>query len=335
MDVISAYAASGKGEHLKPFKYQPGPLGAEQVEVAVEYCGICHSDISMLDSEWGPTKYPIVPGHEVIGTVVALGSQARKVQVGQQVGIGWSSGSCMACRECLRGDHHLCASVESTIVGRHGGFADRVRAHWAWAVPLPEGLDPAKAGPLYCGGITVFSPIVASGVKPTDRVGVIGIGGLGHLALKFLSKWGCEVTAFTSNPAKAEEARRLGANRILSSKDTAAMQGASGKFDFIISTVNVPLDWAAIINTLAPKGRLHFVGAVLEPVPLSVMSLIGEERVLSGSPTGSPSVMSDMLDFCARHQIEPVTQEFPMSKVNEALEHLRSGKARYRVVLRA
>lgn len=289
----------------------------------------------MLDSEWGPTRYPLVPGHEVIGKVVAAGSHAKRTKVGQRVGIGWSSASCMACAQCLQGNHHLCASGESTIVGRHGGFADRVRAHWAWAVPLPEGVDPAKAGPLYCGGLTVFSPIVEFGIKPTDQVGVIGIGGLGHLALRFLAKWGCEVTAFTSNPSKVEEARSLGAHHVLSSKDSAAMRDAAGRFDFIISTVNVALDWKAVLNTLNSKGRLHLVGAVLEPIPVSAMSLIGEERSISGSPTGSPAKIATMLDFCARHKIEPVTEEFPMSEVNEALGHLRSGKARYRVVLQA
>jgi len=331
--IFTGYAAAGKGQPLRRFEFDAGELGPEQVEVAVEYCGICHSDLSMLDNDWGMTQYPIVPGHEVIGKVVATGPQAKGVQVGQRVGIGWSSGSCLACRQCLSGDLHLCSAAEGTIVHRHGGFADRVRVQWPWAVPLPDGLDPAKAGPLMCGGITVFSPLLLAGVKPTDRVGVVGIGGLGHMAVRFLSKWGCEVYAFTSSDAKREEIERMGAHHVVNSRDAARMKSLAHTLDFIMVTVNVPLDWKAIIHTLAPRGRLHFVGAVLEPVPVEVFSLIGSQRVISGSPTGSPAVMATMLEFCARHGIMPITEVFPMSQVNEALDHLRAGKARYRIVL--
>lgn len=331
---FTGYASFNKGEPLRAIDFDPGELGAEQVEVAVEYCGICHSDVSMLDNDWGMTKYPIVPGHEIVGKVVAVGAHAKNLKIGQRVGIGWSSGSCLACRHCLSGDQNLCAQNEGVIVGRHGGFANRVRAQWPWAIPLPDKLDPAKSGPLFCGGITVFNPILQAGVKSTDRVGVIGIGGLGHMALSFLSKWGCEVYAFTSSDGKREEARRLGAHQVINSRDSAQMAKIAGALDFLLVTVNVPLDWRAVISTLAPRGRLHFVGAVLEPVPVDVFSLIVPQRVISGSPTGSPVGVATMLDFAARHAIAPVTEEFPMSQVNEALEHLRAGKARYRVVLR-
>jgi len=330
---IQAYAALAKGAPLEPFQYEPGPLGPEQVEIAVSHCGICHSDLSMIDNEWGQSAFPLVPGHEVAGTVAAMGEQVKGLKIGQRVGLGWNSASCMACPQCLSGDHNLCATAEGTIVKRHGGFADRVRADWAWAVPLPDKLDPASAGPLFCGGATVFNPIVQFEVKPTDRVGVIGIGGLGHLALQFLNKWGCEVHAFTSSDAKRDAALRLGAHVVVNSRDSAAMNRISGSLDFVIATVNVPLDWPAIINTLAPKGRLHLVGAVLEPIPVSAFSLITAQRSVSGSPVGSPATMATMLDFCARHDIAPVIETFPMSRVNDALQHLRDGKARYRVVL--
>lgn len=331
--TIKAYATHAKGTPLKPFEFDPGPLGAEQVEIAVNYCGICHSDLSMMDNEWGMSAYPMVPGHEVVGDIVAVGPQAKGLKVGQRVGLGWYSGSCMACPQCLSGNHHLCATAEGTIVGRYGGFADRVRAHWAWVTALPAKLDSARVGPLFCGGATVFNPIVSFGVKPTDRVGVIGIGGLGHMALQFLNKWGCEVYAFTSSDSKRAEALRLGAHQVVNSRDSAAMQGIRGTLNFVISTVNVPLDWGAIIETLAPKGRLHLVGAVLEPVPVAAFSLIPGQKSISGSPVGSPSLAATMVDFCARHNIAPVTETFPMSRVNDAIEHLRSGKARYRVVL--
>jgi uncharacterized zinc-type alcohol dehydrogenase-like protein len=331
---ITAYAAFNKGEPLKPFQFDPGELGADQVEVAVEYCGICHSDISMLENDWGMTKYPFVPGHEIVGTVVALGSHAKNLKVGQRVGIGWTSASCHGCKQCLSGDQNLCTTAEGVIVGRHGGFANRVRAQWQWTIPLPDALDAAKAGPLFCGGITVFNPILLAGVKAIDRVGVIGIGGLGHMALGFLSKWGCEVYAFTSSEGKRYEAKRLGAHHVVNSRDSAQMAKIAGALDFLLVTVNVPLDWKAVIGTLAPRGRLHIVGAVLEPIPVDAFSLIMAQRMISGSPTGGPVAIASMLDFSARHSLAPVTELFPMSEVNNAFEHLRAGKARYRIVLK-
>jgi uncharacterized zinc-type alcohol dehydrogenase-like protein len=239
----------------------------------------------------------------------------------------------MACSTCLEGEQHLCPNGTATIINHHGAFADRVRCHWQWAIPLPAGLDPATAGPLFCGGITVFSPIVVNQIQPTDRVGVIGIGGLGHMALQFLNKWGCEVTAFTSNDGKQEEVMRLGAHQAVNSRDPAQIRKLAGSLDFILSTVNVPLDWNAFIGTLAPKGRLHLVGAVLEPVPLPVPALIHGENQISASPTGNLHTIEKMLSFAARHGIAPTIEVFPMSRVNDALEHLRHGKPRYRIVL--
>jgi uncharacterized zinc-type alcohol dehydrogenase-like protein len=330
---IHAYAASAKGQRLKPIDFDPGTLGEEQVEIAVSHCGVCHSDLSMLDNEWGFSSYPFVPGHEIVGTITAAGKQVKRVKVGQRVGMGWYSGSCMECQPCLSGNHNLCVKPEQTIVQRYGGFADRVRCHWVWASPLPEKLDPAKIGPLFCGGITVFNPIIQCGVQPTDRVGVIGIGGLGHLALRFLNKWGCEVIAFTSSDSKKEEALRLGAHRVVNSRDTNHLKTVAGSLNFILSTVNATLDWPAYFDALAPKGRLHTVGAVAEPIPVNAFTLLAGQKSLSGSPLGSPATIQIMLDFCARHAIEPIVEMFPMSKVNEAFEHLRAGKARYRIVL--
>lgn len=335
MSLIHAWAATAAGGALQPFSYDADPLGPDQVEIAVEYCGICHSDLSMLDDEWGMTSYPFVAGHEVAGRIAALGDQVAGLALGQRVGLGWSAQSCMHCRTCRAGDNHLCSEVQGTIVGRHGGFAERVRSHWAWVFPLPEALDGAAAGPLLCGGITVFAPLLLYGILPTARVGVVGIGGLGHMALKFLRAWGCEVTAFTSSEFKREEARSFGAHRVVSSQDSAAMSAIAGSLDLIIDTVNAPLDWPALMGTLAPKGRLHVVGAVLEPIPVSAMDLLVRQQSLSGSPTGSPSAIATMLDFAARHQVLPQVEHFPMRQVNDALEHLRAGKARYRIVLDA
>lgn len=332
-EKIKAYAANAKGGKLQPFEYDAGDLGDEQVEIKIKYCGICHSDLSMLKNDWGTSVYPLVPGHEVVGTVTATGNHVKHVKVGQTVGLGWYSASCMGCAQCLSGDHNLCLTAESTIVNRHGGFADRVRCNWGWAIPLPDGIDQESAGPLFCGGITVFNPIVQMGVKPTDRVGVIGIGGLGHMALQFLNKWGCDVTAFSSSDSKSVEAKKLGARNVVNSRDDAQMEKIAGSFDFIISTVNVNLNWQAYINSLAPKGRLHFVGAALDPIAVQAFALIGGQKTLSGTGLGSPATTAKMLEFCGRHDIKPVIEKFPMSQVNEAIEHLEAGKARYRIVL--
>jgi uncharacterized zinc-type alcohol dehydrogenase-like protein len=288
----------------------------------------------MLNNDWGMSKYPFVGGHEVVGRVVALGRNARIVGEGQIVGLGWNSGSCLHCRQCLAGDNNMCETLEMTIVGRNGGFATRVRSHWVWAIPLPEAVDQAKAGPLFCGGITVFNPLIEAGVLPTHRVAVIGIGGLGHLALQFMNKWGCEVTAFTSSPGKAAEAKKLGAHRTIDTHSESGLKDASGSFDFVLCTVTASIDWAAYISTLAPKGKLHVVGVPPEPIPVDAFPLIAAQRSVGGSPSGSVSTVAKMLDFCARHNVLPVTEEFPMSRINDAFEHLESGKARYRVVLK-
>lgn len=331
---IHAYAALKRGEPLQPFDCDPGDLQPQQVEIEVEHCGICHSDLSMLDNDWSRTRYPFVPGHEVVGKITALGSEAKGLKVGQRVGLGWMSGSCLHCRPCLSGDHNLCLHGQETIVGRQGGFADRVRCDWIWASPLPDNLDATTAGPLFCGGITVFNPIVQLGVKPTDRVGVIGIGGLGHLALQFLNKWGCEVIAFSSNDSKRDESIRLGAHQVINSRDASAFQKLKGTLDFILVTTNVGLNWSAYLETLRPKGKLHFVGAVLDPLKLSVFELLPAQKSVSGSPLGSPTTVADMLEFCARHKIAPMVEFYPMDQVNDALEHLRAGKARYRIILK-
>ena len=333
MPTIHAYAASSAKGPLKPFSYDPGELGPEEVEIKVTHCGICHSDLSMLDNEWGMSKYPFVPGHEVTGTVAALGPEAKGLKLGQRVGLGWWAQSCLACHECLSGDHHLCPTVQGTIFGRHGGFADRVRAQWTWVRPIPEALDLAKAGPLLCGGVTVFAPLLIHNVRSTARVGIIGIGGLGHMALQFANKWGCEVHAFTTSDSKEEEAKKLGAHQVHNTKKDGELKKLARSLDLIISTINAPQDVGGLLDTLAPKGRLHNVGAVLKPLEVPAFSLILGQKSVAGSPAGSPTAMDDMLQFSARHSIAPITETFPMSKVNDALERLRSGKARYRVVL--
>jgi alcohol/geraniol dehydrogenase (NADP+) len=332
--MIHAYAAHQPGGELQPFDYEPSELGSEEVEINVEFCGVCHSDLSMLDNEGQMVQYPLVPGHEVVGTIAAVGEHVKRLSIGQKVGLGWYSSSCMTCEWCMSGDHNLCLTAEGTILGRYGGFADRVRAHEAWAIPLPETLDPVSAGPLFCGGITVYNPLVQFDVKPSDRVGVIGVGGLGHLALQFLHAWGCDVTVFSSSPDKEEEARKLGADHFVNSRDDAALKAVHNCFDLILYTASVDLDWSAYIACLRPKGRLHFAGIAPNPISSHSYPLIVGQKSISGSPLGSPATMGQMLDFAARHAIAPIVEVYSFDRINEAIDRLRSGKARYRIVLK-
>jgi uncharacterized zinc-type alcohol dehydrogenase-like protein len=334
--VMTAFAwiANAARQPLVLDKIELGALAHEEVEVAVEHCGLCHSDLSVLKNDWGNANYPAILGHEVIGRVTALGPNTKNVVLGQRVGVGWNAGSCMHCRQCMTGRHHLCPEVQPTILGHRGGFASHIRSHWAWVIPLPESLNPVDAGPLMCAGITVFAPILMY-AKPVDRVAILGVGGLGHLAVKFAAAYGCHVTAITSSESKFDEARALGAHDAVASTDPAAISKLAGSFDLLLSTVNVRLDWDALIATLAPGGRLHLVGAVLEPIPVAAFSLIFQQRSISGSPTGAPAAIGAMLDFAARHDVLPVTEHFPMSQINAAFARLDAGKAHYRIVLDA
>lgn len=333
---IRAFAATAAGKSFEPFEYEPGPLAHDEVEINVEYCGICHSDLSMLNNDWDMTTYPFVPGHEVVGTIGAVGEMVKHLKVGQRVGLGWTARSCLTCDLCIDGKHNLCQQVDdgmATIVGRHGGFADRVRCQAIWALPLPEGVEPKSAGPLFCGGITVFNPLMLNNIKPTARVGVVGIGGLGHMAVAFADKWGCDVTAFSTSPAKEGEAREMGADHFINSKDKAALEAAANSFDMIIVTVNVSLDWDMYVQALKPTGHLHIVGAIPK-FEATWMPIIGGEKSLGGSPTGGPLAIRRMLEFAGRHRVTPMVEEFPLSQVNEAMEKLRSGSPRYRIVLK-
>ncbi len=331
--MIKAFAAFEPKGELRPFEYEPGPLAPHEVEIDVQYCGICHSDLSVIDNEWGMSQYPVVPGHEVVGKIAEVGERVKHLTVGQSVGLGWHAGYCNECAPCHSGDHNLCASAQATIVGHHGGFAEKVRAAANSVIPIPEGVELESAGPLFCGGITVFNPLVQFDIKPTDKVAVIGIGGLGHMALLFLNAWGCEVTAFTSSEAKKKEALHLGAHHTLNSRDQQEIGAAAGRFDFIISTVNVKLDWNLFVSTLKPRGRLHFAGVTLDPLDIGVFSLIMGQRSVSGSPVGSPATIAKMLDFSSLHNIKPVIEKFSFGALNEAIARLRSGKAHYRIVL--
>lgn len=333
--TIKAYAAIQAKSPLVPYTYQEKPLGPHDVRVKISHCGVCHSDVHLVDNDWGFSSYPLVAGHEVIGTIEALGSSVTHLSAGQRVGIGWASGACMECEFCMRGDDNLCVRAQATAVGREGGFGEALTVDSRFAFPIPDPITSENAAPLLCGGITVYAPLRVYGVTPSMKVGVIGIGGLGHLALQFARAWGCEVTAFSSSADKAEEARAFGAHHFVSSVDQAAMESRKNSLDFIISTVHADLDWNAYLNLLRPDGKLCFVGVPQSQIQIGAFGLIAGRRSICGNPTGSRHQIHEMLAFAARHGIEAKTEVLPMSEINAALDRVRSNKARYRMVLKA
>jgi uncharacterized zinc-type alcohol dehydrogenase-like protein len=333
MAQIQGLAAHAAGSELLPLKYDPGKLGAREVEIAITHCAICHSDLHLIANDWGISQYPFIPGHEIVGTVAALGSEVRSLEVGQRVGLGWQSNSCGQCEWCMSGQENLCASSEGTCVHRHGGYADRVRANARFVVPIPDALPSEQTAPLLCGGITVYNAMRIAGVNPSSRVGVVGIGGLGHLAIQFARVFGAEVTAFSTTLAKEEEARSLGAHHFVNSRETKSMKEVTGALDFLLTTVNADQDWGAYLQALRPNGSLWFVGVPPSPVSVHAFPLISGQRTVGGSPVGSPFRLREMLDVAARHGVKATTERFPMDKANEAIDKVKKGKVRYRAVL--
>ena len=331
--MIKAYAAMEAGKNLEVFDYEADPLKEKEVQIKVESCGICHSDISAIDNSWGASKYPMVAGHEVIGEIIGVGSNVSLHKIGNRVGLGWHSGYCHDCEHCDAGDHNFCSSTNKTVFSQHGGFAEQVTADEVSVIPIPNGLNHEDAGPLLCGGITVFTPIVEFNINKDHKVGIIGIGGLGHLALKFYKALGCHVTAFTNSEDKNNLLKSLGADEIVSSTDQSTIKSLGSQFDLIISTVNVKLDWNLYLSTIKPRGRLHFVGAVLAPIETSVFSLMSGRKSISGSPVGSPINIKKMLDFCSKHKISPMVEHFKFDQINDAIKKLRDNKVRFRAVL--
>lgn len=330
---VQCYAATGAKAGLVAWSYPVGELGAHEVEIAVTHCGICHSDLSMIDNEWGMTAYPLVPGHEVVGRILDVGEGVTRLRPEQRVGLGWQAGSCASCEWCGRGKDHLCAEQVGTIIGRHGGFADRVRCDARFAVPIPDGIASEHAGPLMCAGATVYTPLAHYGVKPGMSAAVVGIGGLGHLGLQFLSKWGCEVTAISSTRGKEAEARGFGARHFIATKDEGGLASAAGSFDFILCTVSADSDWAALVAALRPEGKLVVVGVPASDIRVPAFAMISMEKQVAGGRLGSPSDQRDMLEFAALHKIAPMVELYSMAKVNEAVARVREGKVRYRAVL--
>jgi len=330
-----AYAAHREKGALTPFVYEPEPLGPHDVEIRISHCGICHSDVHLVDGDWGSVgRYPMVPGHEVVGTVAAAGPAVRHLAVGQRIGVGWQRGACLECDWCLAGEENLCAAEVATCVDQHGGFAERIRVDGRFAFPIPESLASERAAPLLCGGITVYAPL-RRWARPAMRVAVVGIGGLGHMALQFARAMGCDVTAVSTNPDKEPEARSFGAHRFVATREAKALRSAAGTLDFVLSTTFLSQDWKGLLRALRPNGVLCFVGAPDEPLRLDLGAILGRQLSVTTSAIGGRPAIREMLEFAARHGVAPKVQLRPLAEADAALGEVRQGNARYRVVLAA
>jgi uncharacterized zinc-type alcohol dehydrogenase-like protein len=331
--MIHAYAVLGAKQPLKPFEYKEANLGEKEVEIKITHCGLCHSDVHLIDDDWLISKYPLVPGHEIIGTILRKGKDVQGLEEGSRVGVGWQAGSCFKCECCQEGEESLCSQKKRTCVDMFGGFADKIVVDSRYTYKIPQELDSVSAAPLLCAGITVFAPLKIYDVKKGMSVAVIGIGGLGHLALQFAKAIGCTVTAISTTLDKEVESKRLGASHFLSLKDREGLKKVASSFDFILSTVHVDLDWNLIVSLLKPKGRLCLVGIPPSDLKIAARLLISGNRSICGNSTGNRKLMAEMLAFAAQHKIAAQTETLPMSEVNQAIARLKSNQVRYRMVL--
>lgn len=331
---VQSYAAMEQNAKLEKYEYMVDKLGTDEVEISVEYCGLCHSDLAMIENEWGMSTYPLIPGHEVIGYISSLGESAQNkgLKLGQKVGLGWTAKSCQHCDHCINGNPTHCSEAVATIANK-GGFSEKVRADWQWVIPLPDQLDISSAGPLLCAGITVFKPLLMHNINAMSKVGVIGVGGLGHIAIKLLHALGAEVTAFTSTPSKKDEILTMGASHVVNSKDSVELEKLTGKFDLVINTIAVNLEWLPYLNALALNGQFHTVGIVLKPFEIPSFTLISGNRGVRGSMSGSPWELRMLMKFASEKCIKPTVEFFPMSQINEAIDLLKKGSVKYRIVL--
>ena len=346
--TLRAFGQSAPGRPLEMLELpDPRPLGETEVEIRVEHCSVCHSDVHLLDGDWGEITRPLVPGHEVVGHVVRAGSQAktwgsrpndpqgwafgpRPISEGALVGLGWQAGACGACGACRSEREHLCTGGKvRTCMGRPGGFADRVRCDARFCFELPTDLDPTTAAPLLCAGLTVFSPLERLGVRAGSRVGIVGVGGLGHLAVRFASALGASVIAFDPDRSKKELALSLGAADLVDARGPLPR----GVVDLLLVTTHATLDWNAWMGALDLEGTLCLVGIPGAPLTLSADPLLDEQKRVTGSVIGSTKTMRRMLAFAAEHRIAPIVERMPMSSANEAIARVREGRARMRIVL--
>ncbi|HEY7725676.1 MAG TPA: NAD(P)-dependent alcohol dehydrogenase [Anaeromyxobacteraceae bacterium] len=330
---IHALAALARGAALEPFEFEPPPLGPHDVLVRVSACGVCRSDVHMIDDDWKTSRYPLVPGHEVVGVVEEAGAEVSHLERGQRVGVGWQRSACLACPDCLRGLENLCATSRSLIGDGHGGFADRLAVDGRFAFPVPAAIPDEAAGPLLCGGATVHAALRAAGMRGGQEVGVVGLGGLGHMAVQFAARLGNRVTVFTGTAAKAAGAEALGASEVVVLEGRPPRRLAR-PLDIVLVTAPAALDWRRFLGLLGTGGTLTFVAS--EGAPLDFppdLLMFGRKRV-TGSIIGSRAEIGEMLDAAARFGVRPKVEVFPLAEANAALQRVRRNEVRHRAVLR-
>uniref|UniRef100_A0A0D6QSZ8 Enoyl reductase (ER) domain-containing protein n=1 Tax=Araucaria cunninghamii TaxID=56994 RepID=A0A0D6QSZ8_ARACU len=336
------WAARDSSGLLSPFNFNRRANGPDDVTIMILYCGICHTDLHQSRNDWGTTSYPIVPGHEITGVVTAVGSNVKNLKAGDRAGVGCMVGACHNCEHCEDGNENYCEkyiftynSVDSDGSITFGGYSNFIVVHQRYAVHIPEKLAMDAAAPLLCAGITVYSPMKFYGMtEPGKRLAVVGLGGLGHMAVKFGKAFGLHVTVISTSPEKEAEAKvRLGADDFLLSKDEKQMQKASRSFDYIIDTVAVQHPIFPLLNVLKVNGKMVLVGAPDKPLALPAFPLIFGRRMIAGSMIGGMKETQEMINFCAEHDITCDIEKIPMDYVNTAMERLKKSDVRYRFVL--
>lgn len=343
MSQVRAYAAASKTSGVAPFSIERRQPRADDVVIEIDYCGICHTDIHFVHNDWGNTIYPVVPGHEIIGRVTTVGDAVKDFKPGDRVGVGCLVDSCRSCDSCADGLEQYCEqglTVTYNGTDRHdgtptyGGYSERIVVSDRFVLRIPDELDPAAAAPLLCAGITTYSPLKHFGVGPGHRVGVVGMGGLGHMGVKFARALGAEVTLFTRSASKVAEAKEHGAHEVVISTDPAQMSAAAASFDFILDTVPVAHDLNPYLAALKRDGTLIMVG-MPEPIdpPVDGGALIFGRRKLAGSLIGGLPETQEMLDFCAEHGILCDIEMLDIHNINQAYQRMQRGDVRYRFVI--
>ena len=332
MQNTTGWAAYSPGSILEPFTYKRLAPGPNEIELQVTHCGACTSDLHLIEGNWGEaSQYPQVCGHEVVGKVVRIGSSVVGLNQGQRVGVGWYKGACLNCEWCLKGEEQHCPNVIPTCSnGHHGGFADFLTCDARFVFAIPDALPSPMAAPLFCAGQTVYTALIR-GTRPDMRVGVLGIGGLGHLAIQFATKFGCIVTALSSSSDKKEQALELGARHFYT-LDPATLHSQENSLDFLLVTASNDQDWSRAIALLRPRGTLCFAG-MPNPVTLDIAAMTYKTLTVSTANVGGRHDMLQMLSFAAEHRIWPLVETFPANQINKALDALRNNQVRYRAVI--
>lgn len=331
--IVEAMAIAQDGKTLSPHRYELEALGPRDVLIEVSICGVCRGDLRLFRRRDQSDSGLLVPGHEIVGYVIETGEAVDTHNPGDRVGVGWQSGSCGRCEWCRQGEPELCPVQEETCISRPGGYATHMKVQAEFAVPIPPEIDSRHAAPLLCGGLAVFSPLERRNLKPGSRVGVVGIGGLGHLALQFCKALGLGALAFSTSSSKANDACALGADAFIEINDQSSMKKMESSCDFILSTSAGNVNWRQLLKLLRPGGTLCAIGVASSEIQLPVCELIDERKTISGSPIGSPKTLRALLEFVSRHGIRPWTEAFRMSGAFEAIARLERGEVRYRAVL--